>query len=76
VSTNSKPLPPADPDNPETRLLRAIFGLCPDHDTCPPGAHEDQEGTVWNAEHGRYELPDDDPFEGRATWITPQEQEG
>ena len=23
-------IPPVDPDNPETRLLRAIFGVCPD----------------------------------------------
>jgi hypothetical protein len=37
-------VPPADPSNPELRLLRAIYGLCPDHDQCPPGAHdEDQE---------------------------------
>lgn len=36
-----KHLPPADPDNPETRLLRAIFGACPDCDETDP--HENHE---------------------------------
>lgn len=30
--------PPADPGNPELRLIRAIFGLCPDCDN--PDDHE------------------------------------
>lgn len=31
--------PPADPQSPETRLLRAILGLCPDCDINDPHLH-------------------------------------
>lgn len=36
-------VPPAEPDNPELRLLRAIYGLCPDHDQCTPADHPEEE---------------------------------
>lgn len=35
--------PPADPGNPELRLLRAIFGLCPICDVEAPHGHTDAE---------------------------------
>lgn len=38
-------MPPAEPRNPELRLLRAIYGLCPDHDACTPDMHTDEEAT-------------------------------
>ncbi len=35
-------VPPAEPGNPELRLIRAIYGLCPDHDSCTPLDHPDE----------------------------------
>ena len=37
---------PAEPGNPELRLLRAIWVLCPDHDSCTPASHPDEENTA------------------------------
>lgn len=32
-------IPPAEPDNPELRLIRAIWGLCPECDLTEPHVH-------------------------------------
>jgi hypothetical protein len=32
-------VPKADPTDRELRLLRTLFDLCPDHDTCTPDMH-------------------------------------
>lgn len=36
-------MPAADPSDPEVRLLRAVFGLCPDCDSKEPHSHEGDE---------------------------------
>lgn len=50
-------MPPADPANPEVRLLRAIHGLCPDHDDCTPDMHEPEPepepGPWWQSQASR-----------------------
>lgn len=63
-------VPPANPDVPEIRLIRALHGLCPDHDTCPPGAHLEVRVAgrnivrVYDGNHQVYEI---DLYEGE-TW--------
>lgn len=37
------PVPPCDPGDDETRLIRAILGACPECDAAGPHQHEDAE---------------------------------
>lgn len=39
-------MPSADPNNPELRLLRAIFGMCSDCDHPDPSHHETDDDYV------------------------------
>lgn len=43
VSAGNDEMPAADPSNREIRLLRAVFGLCPDCDSKEPHSHEGDE---------------------------------
>jgi hypothetical protein len=43
-------VPPPDPDSPETRLLRAIFGLCPECERTDPHYHDGYR--YGDGEHG------------------------
>lgn len=43
---NQSCMPPADPGNPELRLLRAIFGLCADCDRTDEHEHTEAKVTT------------------------------
>jgi hypothetical protein len=67
-------LPPADPKNPELRLLRAIFGACPDCDH-PEGSHTDTSDSPV-ARHICRECPEpdaEDRYPGPAYLCIPPE---
>ena len=44
-------IPPAEPDNPELRLMRAIWGLCPDCDDTEEHEHPQRQENWYGPEY-------------------------
>ena len=55
-------LPAANPTDPATCLLRAVFGVCPDHDECTPADHPETQirVTEWDDTNGGFIFEVDD----------------
>lgn len=62
-------VPPADPGDPKTRLLRAILGHCPDHDQCTPDDHlpeyepDEPDDEEWLYDPGPDDYDMSDPYD-------------